>query len=123
MRDLFGKRVDRLTMAFLDLLVSKQREALIPEIVEQFLALRDEMMGIVNADVTSAVELTKPQQKAVARTLEQQTGKQVRTSFAVSSGIRGGLVVRIGDTVFDGSLAHQLKILRERFAQGGPHAN
>jgi F-type H+-transporting ATPase subunit delta len=123
LRDLFAKRVGKLTMLFLDLLVGKQREVLIPEIAEQFLALRDEMMGIVNADVTSAVELTRTQQKNVTKRLEEQTGKQVRTNFAVSPAIRGGLVVRIGDTVQDGSLAHQLRILRERFAEGGPHAN
>jgi F-type H+-transporting ATPase subunit delta len=122
-RSLFGKRVSKLTMSFLDLLVNKQREVLIPEIVEQFLALRDEMMGIVNADVTSAVDLTKPQQKSIARKLEEQTGKQVRTNFAVNPTLRGGLVVRIGDTVHDGSLAHQLKVLRDRFAEGGPHTN
>src|SRR4030067_482013 len=62
MRELFGSRVGRATMAFLELLVTKNREALLGDIVDQFAALRDEKQGIVEVHVTSAVPLTPAQE-------------------------------------------------------------
>jgi F-type H+-transporting ATPase subunit delta len=49
--------------------------------------------------------------------------KKVRVRFAVDMAIKGGLVVRIGDTVLDASVRRQLEILRERFVAGDPHSN
>ena len=85
--------------------------------------LHDAKMGIANVDVTTAVELTAQQQKSLQKELEQRTGKSVRLRVAIDASIRGGLVVRIGDTVLDASLTHQLERLRERFARGAalPH--
>jgi F-type H+-transporting ATPase subunit delta len=123
LQELFGKAVGPDTLAFLDLLVMKQREAELAGIIEQFHALHDIKMGVTNVDVTTAVELTAQQQKALQKELEQRTGKSVRLRVGVDTSIRGGLVVRIGDTVLDASLTHQLERLRERFARGSalPH--
>lgn len=122
-QELFGRTVGRETLAFVDLLITKQREALLGEIIEQFSILRDVQMGIANVDVTSAVALTAQQQKALQKELEQRTGKSVRLRVVTDAAIRGGLVVRIGDTVLDASLTRQLERLRERFARGAalPH--
>lgn len=123
LREVFGTTVGPETLAFLDMLVTKQREGELAGIIEQFHALHDLKMGIANVDVTSALELTAQQQKALQKELEQRTGKSVRLRVAVDTSIRGGLVVRIGDTVLDASLSHQLERLRERFARGAalPH--
>ena len=123
LHEVFGATVTPDTLMFLDLLVAKQREGQLAEIIEQFHVLHDVKMGIVNVDVTTAVELTAQQQKALQKELEQRTGKSVRLRVAVNTSIRGGLVVRIGDTVLDASLSHQLERLRERFARGAalPH--
>jgi len=118
LHELFGKQIDAATLSFLDLLVRKQREALLPEILEQFAALRDIQLGIVDAHVTTAVDLTPQQRQALQAGLEQQTGKHVRLQITADPSIRGGLIVRIGDTVLDASLTHQLERLRERFARG-----
>ena len=72
----------------------------------------------MNVDVTTAVELTAQQQKVLQTELEQRTGKSVRLRIVTDASIRGGLVVRIGDTVLDASLTHQLERLRERFVRG-----
>ncbi len=123
LKELFGTAVGPETFAFLTLLVVKQREGQLAEIIEQFHALHDAKMGIANVDLTTAVELTAQQHTALQKELERRTGKSVRLRVVVDSAIRGGLVVRIGDTVLDASLTRQLERLRERFARGAelPH--
>lgn len=123
LQEIFARTISKDTLAFLDLLVTKQRESHLGEIIEQFTVLHDARMGIANVDVTTAVELTVQQQTLLRKEMEQRTGKSVRLRIATDASIRGGLVVRIGDTVLDASLTHQLERLRERFARGAalPH--
>jgi F-type H+-transporting ATPase subunit delta len=116
---LFGKKIGKPAKAFLDLLVEKQREQHLGAIIEQFNAMRDETMGVVNVHVTSAADLSSAQEKSLQKELGRITGKDVRLSTAVNASIRAGLLVRVGDTVFDASLRRQLEILRERFLTGG----
>ncbi len=73
--------------------------------------------------MTSAIEFTPSQRKDLADELERYTRKKVRVRIAVDKAIKGGLVVRIGDTVLDASVRRQLEILRERFLSGGPLTN
>jgi F-type H+-transporting ATPase subunit delta len=120
---LLAARVSAETMSFFDLLIHKKRERHLGEIIEEFEALRDEKYGIVNVDVTSAIEFTPSQRKDLADELERYTRKKVRVRIAVDKAIKGGLVVRIGDTVLDASVRRQLEILRERFLSGGPLTN
>jgi F-type H+-transporting ATPase subunit delta len=115
---LFGKRLGVTTMTFLRLLVEKGREPLLLPIVEDFLALRDAREGIVHVDVTTAVPLPAAQQKALTATLEQLTGKSIRLRCTEDAAVRGGLVVKIGDTVLDGSVRNQLVRLHQRFVAG-----
>ena len=74
----------------------------------------EEREGILSAEVVSAVELDGEQQKRLAERLAVYTGKQIRLHARVDSTLRGGLVARVGDTVFDGSLDTHLKRLRRR---------
>ena len=122
-RAVFASRVGRGTMDFVDLVIAKQREAHLAEIAEQFGLLRDEKMGIVNVDVTSALEITPAQQKDIGTTMERATKKKVRIRLIVDRAIRAGLVVRIGDTVLDASVRRQLELLKARFLEGGPSTN
>ena len=122
-RALFGNLIGKSTMDFLGLLIAKRREALLPDIILQFHALRDERMGIVTVDVASAIAFTDVQQRNLESRLEQYTRKKVRIRFALDKAVKGGIVVRVGDTVIDTSLRRQLEMLRERFVAGGPLAN
>ncbi len=117
-RELFGTRVSRTTLSFLELLTEKQRETILPEIIEQYLALRDERYGIVNVDVAAAIEVTPQQEQRLVEQLERYTRKKVRLRFTVDKALQGGLRVKIGDTVLDASIKHQLALLRERLAHG-----
>ncbi|MEX0602963.1 MAG: ATP synthase F1 subunit delta [Bacteroidota bacterium] len=115
---LFEKRLQPATMTFLKLVTGKGRENLLPEIAECFFALRDENLGILSLQVTGLTELGKEQQDAVRKRFEQMTGKKVKINFRLDPSLRGGIVVRLGDTVYDGSVKRQLELLRERFVGG-----
>lgn len=122
-KELLSSRASKQTVTFVSLLIKKKREALLPDIVEQFQALLDEKRGVVNVDVTSAVEFTPEQERVLKTQLEQRTKKTVRVRFSLDTSIKGGLVVKIGDTVLDASIKHQLQQLRERFVEGGAAPN
>jgi len=117
-RELFHARLSKITMAFLELLVQKQREENLLGIIEQFLVLRDAKYGIVNVEVASAVEITTQQEKNLSEKLENYTRKKVRIRFSLDKALKGGLVVKIGDTVLDASIKRQLELMREQFAGG-----
>ena len=114
---LFSSRVSGLVMDFLNLLTDKNREDVLAQATEEFARLRDERQGIVNVEVRAALELTKEQYRALERQFEIATGKKVRVSVNTDKQLLGGLVAKVGDTVFDGSVRRQLELLRERFAE------
>ncbi len=118
LHDLFKSRVQPMTLAFIDLLTTKQREVLLLDIVEQFGVLRDVRLGIVNVDVTTAVDLTTEQQRALTKGLEAYTQKNVRVRTVLDPAIKGGLRIRVGDTVLDATVTHKLERLHQRFTQG-----
>jgi F-type H+-transporting ATPase subunit delta len=118
LHDLFKGRVQPMTLSFVDLLTTKQREVLLLDIVEQFGVLRDQRLGIVNVDVTTAVDLTTEQQRALTMALEQHTQKKVRVHTVLDPAIKGGLRIRVGDTVLDATVTHKLERLHQRFTQG-----
>lgn len=118
LREVFSQRVGKVTMGFVEMLTEKQREAILPEVIEQYNALRDEAYGIVNVDVASAVELSDQQEKSLTAKLEAFTKKKVRLRYTLDTSLRGGMLVRVGDTVLDSSVRRQLELLRERFVDG-----
>ena len=122
-RAVFGRLISREAMAFLEFLLEKQREAILLAVIAQFESLRDELLGIVTAEVTSVVEFTGPQEKKIQAELERYTKRKIRLRFALDKSITGGLVVKMGDTVIDASLRHQLEVLRKRFVESGPLSN
>jgi F-type H+-transporting ATPase subunit delta len=117
-QELLGKQCGRITLSFIQLLIQKRREGILPEVVGQFQILRDEKEGMVTAEVTGAVPLEEGQRRDLLSFLEEHTGKTVRMHYAVDGAIRGGLLVRIGDRVLDASLPRQLERLREQLLGG-----
>ncbi len=116
--EVFGSRVGRETMTFINLLTSKSREAILHEVAQQFKELHDEKLGIVNVEVRTTVEFNDAQEKELRTQLERMEGKKVRFQFVIDKTIKGGIVIRIGDTVHDGSVSRQLERMRERFIAG-----
>lgn len=116
-RQLFEERVQPLTHRFLQLLVDKERETELAAMAVAYRALRDEQRGIVEVQVRTATSLTTVERERLSARLGRMTGKDVRLNVREDASLMGGLVVRVGDTVYDGSVRHQLETLRERLTQ------
>jgi F-type H+-transporting ATPase subunit delta len=114
-RRLFAGRVHELVTNFLLLLIRKEREELAPAVVAAYNALVDEREGVVEARVRSARPLGVEQAETLRRRLESSTGRAIRLVLEVDPALLGGLVVRVGDTVRDASLRHQLDLLHDQF--------
>lgn len=118
LRAVFEGRVEPLTLEFIGLLAEKGREQALPLVVEEFRRLRNERLGVVSLDVTSATPLSKEQTEAIRLRFAELTNKTVNVAVAVDASLKGGFSARLGDTVYDGSIRRQLELLRLRFAAG-----
>ncbi|MFZ5926245.1 MAG: ATP synthase F1 subunit delta [Acidobacteriota bacterium] len=103
---------------FLNVVTKKRRLALLDEICSRYQALLDEAEGIVRADVHSAVPVTDAQRAAVEEALRRLTGGQVRCGYSVDPALVGGMAVRIGSAVYDGSVRGRLDAMRRRLVSG-----
>jgi F-type H+-transporting ATPase subunit delta len=99
---------------FIYLVVDHRRTEVLPEIGQAFLSELNERLGIVDAEVTSAHELNEDEKRQLNTVLEQRTGKKVEARFQIDGALLGGAVVRLGSTIYDGSVRDQLKRLREQ---------
>jgi F-type H+-transporting ATPase subunit delta len=107
-----------LTVSLLRLLRSRQRVALVPDIARLFRDLVDERTGRVRAEVTAAVPLPAVSVEALAARLSAATGRQVHLTARVDPTVLGGLVARVGSTVYDASLKTHLRRMREALIKG-----
>ncbi len=101
---------------FLFVIVDNQRIQLLPDIVESFGRVLQQRQGVAEAEIASAAELNDGQKSTLVRTLERLSGKKILAKYSLEPGLLGGAVVRIGDTIYDGSLRSQLNQLRVRLA-------
>ena len=101
---------------FLFVMADNQRIHLLPQIAETFELVLRQRQGVAEAQVTSAVSLNDSQKTALVRTLERLSGKKIQANYLLEPELLGGTVVRIGDTIYDGSVRNQLNQLRARLA-------
>ncbi|HET7631952.1 MAG TPA: F0F1 ATP synthase subunit delta [Gemmatimonadaceae bacterium] len=97
---------------FLQALVRNRRQMLIPEIAAAYTDLVDEVEGRIHAQVTVARKTSDADREAIARQLSRVFGKTVVPHLTVHPAIVGGLVVRVGDSVMDGSVRKRLATLK-----------
>jgi F-type H+-transporting ATPase subunit delta len=111
--DLLGGRASDITLGLVSMVVGAGRGRDLPEIVDELLELTAEERGRQVAEVRSAIPLTDEQQERLAVALREATGREVEIRVTVDPSVVGGLVVRVGDQVIDGSVRHRLAQLRE----------
>ena len=110
----YGASMPRTFVLFLQTLVRNRRQMLIPEIATAFGDLVDEVEGRVHASVTMAREPDASDKTLITQQLSRAFGKDVVPHYFVNEAILGGVVVRIGDTVLDGSVRRRLATLKSR---------
>ncbi len=99
---------------FLFVVIDRRRSDLLGEMAQAFEAALDERMGVVRAEVQSAAPLNESQRAVLQQELSRLANKEVRCDFDIDPSLIGGVVARIGSTVYDGSVRTQLETLRER---------
>jgi F-type H+-transporting ATPase subunit delta len=108
----------RTTANFLRVLLQNGRLGELAEIGDRFASVLEERSGVVSAEVISARNLPDTERTEFERTLEKLTNKDMRISFVVDPDIIGGVVTRVGSTVYDGSVRTKLENLREQLVNG-----
>jgi F-type H+-transporting ATPase subunit delta len=100
------------------LLAERDRLVLLPDLLETYRARLLDHQNVVRAEVTTAAPLAADRAKAIERSLAQATGRGVALTTRVAPEMIGGLVARVGSTVYDGSVTTQLEKMRQRLVIG-----
>jgi len=109
--DVCGKKLDKDGANFIRLLTENRRLALLPEIAGLYETLRASAEARVEAEVISASAVGADQLKTIAAALKQRLGRDVTLATRLDPSLVGGIVIRAGDLVIDGSVRGKLKAL------------
>jgi F-type H+-transporting ATPase subunit delta len=116
--EMLGKRVSKPVQNLVQLMLRRGRIDELPRVAAEFRRLDDARQGVIHATATSASELTKDEVRAITARLEQQTGGHVSLDVEVDPSLLGGLIVRVGDRLIDGSVRGRLERLRNQLISG-----
>lgn len=115
----FSQELTDFVHKFLLLLVNKRRESLLPAIVQEFQNFVNQANQVIEAEVTTALPLLEEEQQALADKLKMATRKNVLIKVQLNPAILGGVIVKIGDKLIDGSVARQLQVLKTSLLDSG----
>src|SRR5512146_239948 len=101
---------------FMAVLIDHGRMAMLAEIATQFEVELNQRLGVAEAEVTSVRELSSQERAALEEQLAKVTGMKVRASYALDRKLLGGAVVKVGSTIYDGSLRGQLRRIKEQLS-------
>lgn len=105
--------IERPVRNLVAVLIDHRRLPFLPRIVEQFAKELDARMGFAEAEVSSARELGDAERRGLEAQIEKTTGKKVKARYALDASLLGGAVVRVGSTIYDGSVKGQLEQIKE----------
>jgi F-type H+-transporting ATPase subunit delta len=117
LRRAFQDRMPTLMVRFLTAVVQNRRQLLIPGIASEYASLVDERLGRVRADVTLARAPQPGEVEAIAASLSKTLGRTAVAQVRVNPEIIGGVIVRVGDYVKDGSVRRRLNVLKSKLVQ------
>lgn len=112
-----GRRFSRTTRNFLFVLVDKRRTGMVGPILEAFEELLNVELGVVQVDVLSARELSDGQRHLLEDALSHRTGKRVEARYTLDPELIGGIVARVGSTVYDGSVREALRRMQAKLTE------
>lgn len=117
-RELWGRHVSTAVLAFVELLFDKQRERILDAIIDAFGALLLADRNIAVAEVKTAFPLDAEAEERLRQALERYFKKKIQLRVSVVPELIGGVVVKVGDRVFDGSVAKRLALMEAHLASG-----
>lgn len=123
LKSIFEKHVGKLSNEFVKLVSTKERTDLLPEIVVAFVKQYNEYAGIIEVEVRTAKALEDAQVKELQKVLEKTTSKKVEMNLKEDAELKGGLLVKIQDTVIDGTVKHKLEQLEQTFLDNAVELN
>ena len=106
------------TRNFVAVVIDHRRSNDLAAIVRQTEQEINDRLGFAEAEITSARALGDPERKNLEQQIQRMTGKSLRARYAEDASLLGGAVVRVGSTIYDGSIQGQLKRLRQQIAAG-----
>lgn len=101
---------------FVAVLIDHQRVRNLAQIASQFEVEINQRLGFADAEITSARELSAEERRAIEDQVEQLAGKKVRARYSTDRSLLGGAVVRLGSTIYDGSVRGQLVKIKEQLS-------
>ena len=114
---IFDEQVSKLVAQYLSLITDKGREDILDQIANAFMEAYNLHVGIITVEVKTASELSEKQQTELIKMLEKSTSKTVILDLKVQKDLRGGISVKIDDTVIDATVKHKLEQLETQFLQ------
>jgi F-type H+-transporting ATPase subunit delta len=105
------------TRNFIAILIEKRRLNLLPEMIEQLQAQVNERLGLADAEVTSSRPLGDDERRSLESQVSKATGKTVRATYEQDKSLLGGAVVKVGSTIYDGSVRGRLERMKHQIAE------
>lgn len=115
--ELLGKRTSPHTVNLVQFIITSGRARQLSQIVAALVEKAAEERSRSIAEVRSAVPLGDEQRAALREAIERATGKTVEVRVLIDPAVLGGLLVRVGDQVFDGTIRHRLELAKERLGK------
>lgn len=112
--EIFEGKISTLTLKFLQFLLDKKRGDLIRDIIIQYEEQYNKLINKLNIEVTSTIDMTDELKEALKNKITGMTGKTISASYKTDSSLKGGLIVRLDDWVYDSSVKHQLELLYKK---------
>ncbi|HXZ31930.1 MAG TPA: ATP synthase F1 subunit delta [Terriglobales bacterium] len=110
------ENISRAVRNFVAVLIDHRRTKFLHDIVKQLELELDQRLGFAEAEIATARDLSDPERRALEAQIRRLTGKKVRARYSRDSSLLGGAVVRLGSTIYDGSVSGQLERIREQLS-------
>jgi len=120
---ILGDSISELSMNFINLLIERKRDNLLKFIYEDYLALRNERLGIMNVKVKTAIELSDKEKENMQQKIDNLINLKSNPTFEIDKDIIGGFQISYKDTILDASIKSQLDKLKKLYKSGDAELN
>ncbi len=121
--EVFKSKISKESLEYLIFVAAKGRENILLEILEKFFEIRDDHLRIARINVKTSFDFTTEQKNQIEKQFEKLLNKKVYMTYSVDNNLIGGFVAKVGDTIYDASVTHQLELLKKQLLLGNISLN